>query len=367
MRILTRYILREFIDPFFSSLCVFTFILFLGNMFRLANMLVKERISVLSILKLVVYLLPFILTYTLPMAILVATLTSIGRLSSDNEITAMKANGINPYRIIMPPILAVAVILSLVSLPLNNTIAPKANFSSKKLFKEIGILNPSALLEEKKPMKIFKGYTFYIDKIRKNILYNVVIYQLKADSSVRTITAKQGRFISKPKNKSLVLKLREGSIEEFNPKNPNEYFKCSFKIYSIDFGSIAYDMIKLKKSYIEMTSNDLKNKIIPKAFGTKANINKLYVELYRKTSLSFSFIPFILIGIPLSIRYRRSSKFAAIGIGMPVILLHYLLMISGSIIAQKGYMPPAVAMWLPNIIIAATGIYLIYRTSYSHK
>ena len=332
-------------------------------MFRLANMLVKERISVLSILKLVVCLLPFILTYTLPMAILVATLTSIGRLSSDNEITAMKANGINPYKIIMPPILAVAVVLCLVSFPLNNTIAPNANFSSKKLFKEIGILNPSALLEEKKPMKIFKGYTFYADKIRNNILYNVVIHQLKQDSSVRTITAKRGRFISKPKQKSLVLKLKEGSVEEFNPKNPNEYFKCSFKIYPIDFGSIAYNMIKLKKSAIEMTSNELKNKII----NAKASTNKLYVELHRKTSLSFTFIPFILIGVPLSIRYRRSSEFAAIGIGMPVILLHYLLMISGSIIAQKGYMPPAVAMWLPNIIIAATGIYLIYKTSYSHK
>jgi len=326
-------------------------------------MLVKERISVLSILKLVVSLLPFILTYTLPMAILVATLTSIGRLSSDNEITAMKANGINPYKIIMPPILAVAVVLCLVSFPLNNTIAPNANFSSKKLFKEISILNPSALLEEKKPMKIFKGYTFYADKIRNNILYNVIIHQLKPNSSVRTITAKQGRFISNPKDKSLVLKLREGSIEEFNPKNPNEYFKCSFKIYPIDFGSIAYDMIKLKKSYIEMTSSDLKNKII----NAKANINKLYVELYRKASLSFSFIPFILIGIPLSTRYRRSSKFAAIGIGMPVILLHYLLMISGSITAQKGYMPPAIAMWLPNIIIGTTGIYLIHKTSYSHR
>lgn len=363
MRILTRYILREFIDPFFSSLCVFTFILFLGNMFRLANMLVKERISVLSVLKLVVYLLPFILTYTLPMAILVATLTSIGRLSSDNEITAMKANGINPYRIIMPPIFAVGIILCMVSLPLNNTIAPKANFSSKKLFKEIGILNPSALLEEKKPMKIFKGYTFYADKIRNNILYNVVIHQLKPDSSARTITAKQGRFISNPKDQSLVLKLEDVFTEEFNPKNPNEYFKGSFKIYPIDFSSIAYDTIKLEKSTIEMTSSDLKNKII----NAKANTNKLYVELYRKASLSFSFIPFILIGIPLSIRYHRSSKFAAMGIGMPVILLHYLLMISGSIIAQKGYMPPAVAMWLPNIIIASTGIYLIYRTSYSHK
>ncbi len=363
MRILTRYILREFIDPFFSSLCVFTFILFLGNMFRLANMLVKERISALSILKLVVCLLPFILTYTLPMAILVATLTSIGRLSSDNEITAMKANGINPYKIIMPPILAVGIISCLVSLPLNNTIAPNANFSSKKLFKEIGLLNPSALLEEKKLMKIFKGYTFYVDKIRNNILYNVVIHQLKTDSSVRTIYAKQGRFISEPKDKSLILKLKNGSVEEFSPKNPNEYFKCSFKIYPIDFGSIAYGMIKLKKSAIEMTSNDLKNKII----NATSNVNKLYVELYRRISLSWTFIPFILIGIPLSIRYHHSSKFAAIGIGMPVILLHYLLMISGSIIAQKGYMPPAVAMWLPNIIIAATGIYLIYKTSYSHR
>ncbi|NQU83381.1 MAG: YjgP/YjgQ family permease, partial [Parcubacteria group bacterium] len=209
----------------------------------------------------------------------------------------------------------------------------------------------------------FKGYTFYADKIRNNILYNVVIHQLKPDSSARTITAKQGRFISNPKDQSLVLKLEDVFTEEFNPKNPNEYFKGSFKIYPIDFSSIAYDTIKLEKSTIEMTSSDLKNKII----NAKANTNKLYVELYRKASLSFSFIPFILIGIPLSIRYRRSSKFAAIGIGMPVILLHYLLMISGSIIAQKGYMPPAVAMWLPNIIIASTGIYLIYRTSYSHK
>ncbi|MCK5595063.1 LptF/LptG family permease [bacterium] len=363
MRILTRYILREFIAPFFSSLCVFTFILFMGNMFRLANMLVNEQISILGLSKLVVYLLPFLLTYTLPMAVLVAILTSIGRLSSDNEIIAMKANGIDPYRIITPPILAIGIILCLISWPLNNTIAPKANFSSKKLFKEIGILNSSALLKEKTPMKIFKGYTFYADKIRNKILYNVVIHQSKPDSSVRTITAKQGRFISDPKNESMILKLENGSVEEFNPKNPNEYFKCSFKIYPIDFGSLVYGTIKLKKSAIEMTSNDLKNKIM----NTKTNANKLSVELYRKASLSFTFIPFILIGIPLSIRYRRSSKFAAIGIGIPVIFLHYLLMMLGSIIGQKGYIPPVVAMWLPNIIIATIGIYLIYKTSYSHR
>ena len=94
MKILRNYFLREFISPLFMALGVLTFVMILGNLIKIAELVINKGVDIINVSKLFIYMIPFLLTYTLPIATLTAVLLSLGRLSSDNEIVAIRASGV---------------------------------------------------------------------------------------------------------------------------------------------------------------------------------------------------------------------------------------------------------------------------------
>ena len=99
---ITIYLLRELGSPFFLGLLIFTFVLLMQWVLDLIEMVISKGVNVTTVLELIVYIMPSFLVLTLPMGVLVATLTAFGRLSTDSEITAMKASGISFYTLYMP-------------------------------------------------------------------------------------------------------------------------------------------------------------------------------------------------------------------------------------------------------------------------
>ena len=95
MKILKKYILREVFVMFLFSLIVFTFVLVTGNLVKLADLVINKGVDISKVGKLFLFLIPFLLSYTIPMSTLSATLLVFGRLSSDNEILALRANGVS--------------------------------------------------------------------------------------------------------------------------------------------------------------------------------------------------------------------------------------------------------------------------------
>src|SRR4030042_1571518 len=176
MKILRNYFLREFIGPLFLALCVLTFIMILGNMVRIANLVINKGVDIFSVGKLFMFMLPALLTYTIPIAALAAVLLSLGRLSSDNEIVAIKASGINLFTLILP-LLIVGLILSLVLVIFNDAVVPYAHFAMRKTLVEVGIKNPTAYLEPGIFIDSFEKYIIFIYRIEDNKLYNVRIYE----------------------------------------------------------------------------------------------------------------------------------------------------------------------------------------------
>src|SRR3990167_5334491 len=114
MRILRDYILKEFSHAFLLSIVVFTFILLVGNIIKLADLVINKGVDILSVLKLFLYLIPWLLSFTLPVAALTAVILTFGRFSSDGELTAMKASGVSLYRA-ATPVLMIGVIFSFAS------------------------------------------------------------------------------------------------------------------------------------------------------------------------------------------------------------------------------------------------------------
>ncbi len=360
MKILRRYILKELAGPFFLSFIVCTFVLLLGNIIKLADLVINKGVDFLSVCKIFFYMLPWLFTFTIPIAVLTATLLSFGRLAADNEITAMKASGISLYRLVVP-LVTVGLIICLISVELNDWILPRLRFESRKLIAQIGVKNPTAYLEAGRFIKAFKNYIIFIYGIDKNKFTNIRIYQPQEGRPTRTIIAAKGEFTSIPEKDVIRLKLMNGTSDEPNPKDPGNFYKLNFKTYYMTLDLKEGRDLNIQKKKSDMSIAELKKEI--KALSAEGvNPAPLIIEVNKKLSYSFSSLIFILIGIPLALMARRGEKFIGFGLSLCVIVLYYLLLLGGEALSIKGTLNPALGVWLPNIILGLIGLALIVRT-----
>ncbi|MBN1405209.1 MAG: LptF/LptG family permease [Candidatus Omnitrophica bacterium] len=358
MKILRNYILKELIGPFLISLAVFTFAMLVGNMVKMADMVINKGVSIISIFKIFIALIPYLLSYTLPMALLTATIMCFGRLASDNEIIAMRASGISLYKIGFPVIIF-AFLISLFQVHLNDSIIARAHYFATNAIREVGMKNPAAYLEPGTFIKDFKNYIVFIHSINGNKLNNVRIYKIDENAPTRTIIAQKGEFTSFPEKGIILLKLINGSADEPNPKNPNIYYKVNFKKYNLTLDlSRELSNAQANKKPKDMSIKELKAEIL---HMKTQNINSipLVTEIHKKIALAFSGFVFVLVGLPLAINTRRREKSVAFALSLVIILTYYGLFIIGEAIALKEVLPAAIGTWIANIVFFLIGILLI--------
>lgn len=364
MKILRDYLLREFIGPFFLTLGVLSFVMVvMGNLKKIADLIINKGVSILSVLKIFVLMAPYIVTYALPIAVLVAVLMSLGRLSSDNEIIAIRASGINIFQLILP-LITLGLILSLGLTLFNDRAASYAHYAYRKTLIEIGVKNPTAAFEEGVFINSFQKYVLFIYKVdqKNNKLINVRIYEPQGDNKpTRTIVARSGEFISIPEKNSIKLKLMDGTSDEPDPSNPLNFYKLNFKTYFMNLNiADAQNKGPIEKKYKEMTIRELSNKITELK---KENIDPspLISEIHEKLTLAFSCLVFILMGVPLAIITRRREKSINIGIAILIIVVYYPLLIGCEALGIQGCVNPALAIWIPNILFGILGTYLTVK------
>ncbi|MBL7155703.1 MAG: LptF/LptG family permease [Candidatus Omnitrophica bacterium] len=360
MHIIRNYLLKEFVGPFLLALLVSTMILTAGNIVQVADMIINKGVSAFYILKLLLFLMPWLLTFTIPISALSATLLAFGRLAGDNEIIALKSSGVSLYRI-ASPVLVFGFILSLICIPLNDKLLPESGFVARKLIKEIGIRNPLALLEPGVFIKGFEDYIIFIYNINGNKLKNIRIYQPEEGRPTRTIVAEEGEVISMPEKNAIKLKLKNGSADEALPQNPNSFYKMVFKTYymTLNFKD-AMDYNKIEKKPREMTIRELRREI-KKLEKDKVETIPLYIEMHNKIALAFSNIVFILIGIPIAIKTHRREKSINFGLAMFLFLAYWGIMLGGVACAIRKFVPPWTGVWMANIILSLVGVYLFLK------
>ncbi len=358
MKILRNYILKELIGPFLISLAVFTFVMVMGNIVKMADMVINKGVSIISILKIFITLIPYLLSFTLPMAMLTATIMCFGRLASDNEVVAMKASGISLYKIGLPVVIF-AFLVSLFQVYLNDTIIAESHYYMRRVLKDVGLKNPTAYLEPGTFIKEFKGHIIFIHGINGNKLNNIRIYKIQENSPTRTIIAQAGEFTSYPEKNIIVLKLINGTADEPNPKNPNVYYKVNFKKYNLTL-DLSEHMLgaEIDKKPKDMSIKELKEEIFKmKTANIKAT--PLITEINKKLALAFSSFVFVLVGLPLAINTRRREKSVAFGLSLVIVLTYYAIFIGGEALALKELVPVAASIWSANIIFLIIGIFLI--------
>jgi lipopolysaccharide export system permease protein len=244
MRILPRYIIREHIPPFLFALGVLMFIFLMQFLLKYITKIFGKGLPFFTIIELVFYNLAWMFALAVPMAVLVATLMSFGRLSGDNEITILKSSGISIYKIIRPALLFGGCITILMIL-FNDRVLPDFNHKARVMFHNIGQKKATLKLEPGIFVDLGK-YSFHVEKIEKTLeeeisdrmnllgpeidlettpdrLRNVTIFDRSLPTKTVTVTADEGYMIYSKVTKNLIFALFDGEYHELDNTNLEEY------------------------------------------------------------------------------------------------------------------------------------------------
>lgn len=364
MRILRNYLLRELLQPTGMAFVLFTFVLLVGNLVKLTDLLVNKGVSPLAIGEMFLLLIPTLLCYTVPIAVLTGTLLAFGKLSSDREILAMRASGVS-FLSIASPVLWVGLLVSLFLVPINTLVVPWSHFATRQLLLDIGIRNPTAFLEPGAFIKEFKPYILFIYTVEGNRLTKVRIYEPREGHPTRTIVAQRGEFIPLPQERRVLLKLYDGTADEPDPEDPSKFYKLEFRAYTMNLAlQEGQDPKTVGKKPKDMSLDQLRQDIQNlRQQGIRPT--PLEIEMHRRTAMAFSPLVFILVGLPLAVTTRRAQRSIGFGLSALLFLGYYLFLILGQTLAQKGLLPSAPAMWFGNAFFLLVGAALFVRTSKS--
>ncbi|MFA5321700.1 MAG: LPS export ABC transporter permease LptF [Smithella sp.] len=363
-KIIDRYIFKEIAFPFIIILFVLTFVLLMGKILQIMDLVINKGISFFAIVKIIVFLMPSFMLFTIPIALLIAVLIAVGRLSSDNEITALKTSGISLLQIYYP--VAVASLITFIfTIATTYFLVPQSNFATKRLLFDIVRQNANIGIKEKVFNDNFKGFLIYAEKIpaNKNYMEGVIISDKRIIGEQNTILAKKAFLISDPESMKVKLKLQDGSIHTVGPDLKN-YRKIDFKSYDInlDLSTALSGINKSAKSSRDMTMAELLEEI-KKPGKNEAAARELAIEVHKIFSTPLSCIFFGLLALPLGIRSHRSAKSRGFAVGLIVVASYYLLRIGGEALAETGYLSPAAGVWAPNILFTLASIYLFYMAN----
>jgi lipopolysaccharide export system permease protein len=355
-----RYIFREIAVPFFLGLATFTGALMMGRIIQIADLVVARGVSLVTILRLVSYLLPYFFMITIPMSLLLAVLLAFGRLSADSEITAMKSCGVSLFRL-LPPVLACAFIAYIATTIVTLYGLPWGNSSFRNLLIDIVQSRATLNLKERVFNDDFPGLVIYVEHLgqKDNLMSGILIQDERNPREPSTIFANTGMIINDPESKNLRLSLKNGSIQRSLGKT--DYRLLEFQDYdlSINLAQAARETIKTE---LDMTTDELHQKLRDHPTDDKFRRDML-IEYHRRLALPVACFVFALIAVPLGVQTHRSGKASGFSISIGIMLLYYIVFNIGKTLGQKGTVSAAVAVWSPDLIFLLFGGYLFWKTA----
>ncbi len=351
MRILHSYVLREHMAPFFVTMGGLTAMLLVGNLVKFAELVIAKGVNPFDILRLMLYLIPYMLGFTIPMACLISMVLAFGRLSTDYELIAMRASGIAPIRLVYPMLL-IGVVISALLLVVNDQLVPGSHLAFRRQLKAIGIKRPTAYIEPGTFIKEFPPYVIFVYQVEGQRMYNVRIYEPQAGGPTRTIIADRGEFESLANRRGVQLKLQDGTVDEWDPANPGSFYKVTFVTYTMTLRSDQDDPSKIAKKLKEMTFKEL---LVDRRRLADQQIDTLPIslELHRKIASSFAAIVFVLFGLALGLRLHHHERLLSYVWILAIFMGYYLAMLGMEALALKGWLSPMAAMWVPNLLGAS--------------
>ncbi len=393
MKTLYREVIKDFIGPFFLSGAIMAGILLLDKVFLLVDLLVRKGIQIALVGELMLYSLPFVLSFSIPMGVLIASVMVFGRLAHDNELTAIRSSGINPMKLFKPLLILISVIF-VIMIFFNAYILPEANHSARNLITDIAQKKPAVRIYENTFLDDFPGYIIYIGSIdeRSGKVNDITIWQKNGGGVPTLIKAKTGRIHTSPDEKYITIDLDAGEISELVSKD--KYRHLAFTSHQInlpidteiyrrdrkyrtdremilndlytntkrigkDINNLKMDIAKYKKSNQDEVSKYRYDEAVTRLKYKRTEFNQYATEIEKKYALAFSCVVFLFFGAGLGLLIKRSGLGVGFVAGLLFFAIYYILLIAGEEISDAGKITPFIGIWFANLILVPITILLL--------
>ncbi|MGD9307736.1 MAG: LPS export ABC transporter permease LptF [Desulfosarcina sp.] len=362
--ILFRHLFTEMMPPFFINMAFFSFIFLMKQILDITDMIVNHKVGVGPVGLMLVYTMPYFLQYIIPMSVMMAVLMAFLRMSSDNEIMALKAGGVSLYRL-LTPVLTFSLLGTLIAGYMTLIGVPSGAERFKSLLIKVATSNLNVSLKERTFNDSFKNIMLYVNRIdpRSGQLHNVLIEDSRTKGVNNTVVARSGTLFGEPEKMIYHLRLFDGTINQMDMQNRSSN-TVKFDTYDIrlNLKDILATRTPMSKRPDEMTLTDLRS-YLQKIKGKDAEYYSALLKYYKKFSIPVACLAMGLLAMPLGIQNRRSKKAFGIGLGLVFFLLYYMLLSLGTAFGENGSYPPVIGMWMPNLILGGFGIFLLVQSA----
>lgn len=349
------------------TLGVFTFVLLLGNVFKdIVELLANRSVGLGTLAWFFALLMPYVLSFSMPMALLAATLLVMGRISADSELTACRACGISFFEVTLP-ILGVASILSFACFYINGWLAPQTKYLFNQTFVNLAFRHPMALLEEGQYIKDFDGMVIFIGgkDPRHETLKDVRVWITSGSRVTQEIHAREGKMVADSKLLKLKIQLLDARIDQRDPNDPTNLSKRRWAMTVAEY-PIELDMTRMvdQRRAVKEIHHHTTGELWAQALDLKRqgiHPTPMLVEIQKRTALSVACIAFVLVALPFGVRVQRRETSVGILISLVLAICYYLLILFGETLKRNPHLYPEFIVWLPNLVFEATGLWLLWK------
>jgi LPS export ABC transporter permease LptF/LPS export ABC transporter permease LptG len=356
MRLIDRYICRQVFSHALLGLAIFSFVFFVPQLVRLMDLVVRHSASWETLGILFLCTLPGILSFTLPMGVLVGVLIALGRMSADSELIAMSALGFGRRRLLVP-IGALAVGATLITFCMTLWLGPLSVRTFRALEDRLRAGQASFQVAPRVFDERFPRLVLYVNDIDSTATRwkGVFLAGTDAKDVSRLTLAEEAIVIADRSEGKLELHLSNGSVHEFSLSEPGNYSLSAFAARDLS---------------VEARGLDAGPASLPSIPGRRMSAlfqerhtgaRDVSVEIQRRLAFPFACISFALLAVPLGARPRRGGRAAGFLITLLLISGYYLMFTVGAGLARQGVLPVWAGIWSANVIMAAVGLFLLPR------
>jgi LPS export ABC transporter permease LptG/LPS export ABC transporter permease LptF len=371
MRILTRYILREITSHALLGGILFTFVLFIGDrnfgLGHLLELMIRNTNSLGSVFKIALFSFPNMFTLVVPMSVLVGVLLGLSRLGSDSEITAMRASGIGVWSFVR--ISSIIAFAGLFFCLVNSLyVAPAAWRAMLGLENELKNSQASFEVQPRVFYEDFKNIVLYVDDVPAtsgaSLWRKVFLANLSNPASPVIITAAQATVVNNTQDKdnSVLMRLRDGTQQQIDSGNPNQYNISTFSQTDLPLISESDDperSVRMPSPVLAYSTAQLRK------LSKQPNGTYFQIELQKRYAYSFACLVLMLVGVPLGMSSRRGGKSAGFVLTIALVFVYYFVSSTGVALARQHKVPVVLGVWAANILFGIFGLLLLRRLSVS--
>jgi LPS export ABC transporter permease LptF len=366
MKIIDRYISRQLIVNLIFAIAVLSFVLVIGNIFRkLLPLLVNHDLPMEYLVGFIAYVLPFSLIFTIPWGLLTAVLLVFGRLSADNELIALRSNGLSIVRICIP-LIVIALVCTAVSLWLNVQVAPAAQEEMRSTVFNLATHDPMALFGSDQVIDQFPGRKIYVGKKSGNQLENILVFETNEISIPMKVThARVGVLETDLPNHRILMHLYDARYSQRDDVDPYDLSRMRDGI-NVAEGTLPisledlYEKEKRRASRsmlsLEQLLDQLKNDDPKMRSASRTEINKRF-------SFPFACVVFALVGVPLGITAHRRETSFGFAASLVIAVFYFLFIIVADTLRANAKLHPELLVWFPNLLFIIVGVWMFRRLS----